>query len=77
VHWSGAPGRCNRVINNRFGNPEYAFERNSLAELGAAFLCASLNIHLEPRTDHAPYIANWLAKWRACHFLTNHLQSIM
>jgi antirestriction protein ArdC len=59
VHWSGAPGPCNRAINNRFGNPEYAFEE-LIAELGAAFLCASLNIHLEPRTDHAPYIANWL-----------------
>jgi antirestriction protein ArdC len=59
VHWSGAPGRCNRAINNRFGNPEYAFEE-LIAELGSAFLCASLNIHLEPRTDHAPYIANWL-----------------
>lgn len=26
IHWSGAPSRCNRAINNRFGNPEYAFE---------------------------------------------------
>lgn len=59
VHWTGAPGRCNRSIHNRFGNPEYAFEE-LVAELGAAFLCASLNIHLQPRTDHAPYIANWL-----------------
>jgi antirestriction protein ArdC len=63
VHWSGAPGRCNRTINNRFGNPEYAFEE-LVAELGAAFLCASLSIHLEPRTDHAPYIANWLTALR-------------
>jgi antirestriction protein ArdC len=59
VHWSGALGWCNRAINNRFGSPEYAFEE-LVAELGTAFLCASLNIHLEPRTDHAPYIANWL-----------------
>jgi antirestriction protein ArdC len=58
-HWSGAPGRCNRAINKRFGNPEYAFEE-LVAELGAAFLCASQNIALEPRTDHAPYLVNWL-----------------
>ena len=31
-----------------------------IAELGASFLCASLGVASEPRTDHAPYIANWL-----------------
>ena len=32
-----------------------------MAELGAAFLCADLDLTLEPREDHASYIANWLA----------------
>jgi antirestriction protein ArdC len=63
THWSGAAGRCNRAINNRFGDPRYAFEE-LVAELGSAFLCASLNIRLEPRADHAPYIANWLKALR-------------
>jgi len=31
-----------------------------VAELGAAFLCADLDLTLEPREDHASYIANWL-----------------
>lgn len=31
-----------------------------VAELGAAFLCADLDLVLEPREDHAGYIASWL-----------------
>ena len=31
-----------------------------MAELGAAFLCADLDLTLEPREEHAAYIANWL-----------------
>jgi antirestriction protein ArdC len=31
-----------------------------VAELGAAFLCADLQITDEPRTDHAQYLAHWL-----------------
>ena len=37
----------------------YAVEE-LVAELGAAFLCAELQLTLEPREDHAAYIANWL-----------------
>ena len=29
-------------------------------EFGAAFLCADLGLALEPREDHAAYIASWL-----------------
>ena len=29
-------------------------------ELGAAFLCADLDLTPEPRPDHAAYIASWL-----------------
>lgn len=31
-----------------------------VAEIGAAFLCADLKIALEPRPDHAAYLATWL-----------------
>ena len=31
-----------------------------VAELGAAFLAADLGIALEPRPDHASYIASWI-----------------
>ena len=34
--------------------------RNSLPNLGAAFLCAELGLSNEPRPDHAAYLASWL-----------------
>jgi antirestriction protein ArdC len=38
-----------------------------VAELGAAFLCADLDLTLEPREDHAAYIATWLEVLTADH----------
>jgi antirestriction protein ArdC len=46
-------------LGKRFGSEAYAAEE-LIAELGAAFLCADLGITLEPREDHASYIAVWL-----------------
>ena len=31
-----------------------------VAELGAAFVCADLELATEPRDEHAAYIASWL-----------------
>jgi antirestriction protein ArdC len=59
THWSGAAHRIGRDLRNRFGTHAYAFEE-LVAELGAAFLCASFGITNEPRQDHAAYVANWL-----------------
>ncbi|MEZ5016095.1 MAG: zincin-like metallopeptidase domain-containing protein [Flavipsychrobacter sp.] len=59
VHWSGHPDRLDRSFSKRFGDQTYAAEE-LVAELGAAFLCAELEITREPRKDHANYIANWL-----------------
>jgi len=39
---------------------EWATVEELVAELGAAFLCADLELPLEPREDHASYIATWL-----------------
>ena len=47
----------------RFGDEGYAIEE-LVAELGAAFLCASLELTLEPRAEHASYIQNWLTVLR-------------
>lgn len=58
-HWTGAKHRLARDMSGRFGNPEYAAEE-LVAELGAAFLSAKLNVTPEPRADHAAYINNWL-----------------
>jgi antirestriction protein ArdC len=46
-------------IVGRFGDSAYAFEE-LVAELGAAFLCADLEVSNEPRADHAQYLAHWL-----------------
>ena len=59
THWSGAKSRLNRDLKNRFGSEAYAAEE-LVAELGSAFLAAHLGITLEPRPDHAAYIASWL-----------------
>lgn len=63
THWTGHSTRCDRKILNSFGNEEYAFEE-LVAELGATFLCADLGIEIEPREDHAQYIASWLKALR-------------
>jgi antirestriction protein ArdC len=59
VHWSGAKHRLDRDMSGRFGNEAYAAEE-PVAEIGAAFLCAELQITQDMRPDHAAYLANWL-----------------
>ena len=44
-------------MTGRFGSENYAFEE-LVAELGAAFTCASLRI--QPTVRHADYIGSWL-----------------
>lgn len=61
VHWTGDKSRCDREFGKRFGDEAYAFEE-LVAELGAAFLCAHLDIENEPRADHAAYLATWLKR---------------
>jgi len=57
VHWSGHPARLNRDLKQRFNTKAYAAEE-LVAELGAAFLCAHLDVKGQLR--HAEYIGNWL-----------------
>lgn len=59
VHWTGAKHRLNRDLSGRFGTDCYAMEE-LVAELGAAFVAAHLGLSVEPRPDHAAYIASWL-----------------
>lgn len=61
VHWTGHKSRLNRDQANGFGSEDYAREE-LVAELGAAFLCASLGISAEPRADHAHYLNGWIKK---------------
>jgi antirestriction protein ArdC len=46
-------------MHNRFGDEAYAGEE-LVAEIGAAFACATLNITPELREDHVQYVASWL-----------------
>jgi antirestriction protein ArdC len=56
-HASGAVHRLNRDLSGSFGTRKYAFEE-LVAEMNAAFCCASLSI--VPTVRHADYIASWL-----------------
>jgi antirestriction protein ArdC len=60
THWTKHERRLNRDFGRqRFSDMGYAREE-LVAELGAAFLCADLNITPETREDHAAYLGHWL-----------------
>ena len=60
THWTKHPTRLAREFGRKkWGDEGYA-EEELVAELGAAFLCADLELALQPREDHAAYIAHWL-----------------
>ena len=60
THWTVHESRMARDFGTtRSGSEGYAIEE-LVAELGAAFLCADLDLTLEPREDHAADIAAWL-----------------
>ena len=78
THWTAHESRLARDFGTkRFGSEGYAIEE-LVAELGAAFLCADLDLTLEPREDHAAYIPNWLdvlkADNRAIFTAASHAQ---
>lgn len=60
THWTRHPSRLERDFGRRrWGDEGYAMEE-LVAELGAAFVCADLELVPQIRDDHAPYIASWL-----------------
>lgn len=60
THWTKHPARLARDFGrNQWGDEGYAQEE-LVAELGAAFLCADLELATEPREENASYVANWL-----------------
>ena len=64
VHWTGARHRLARGLTGRFGVRTYAAEE-LVAELGAAFVLADLDIARTPHPDHAAYCASWAPLLRA------------
>ncbi|WP_257538979.1 ArdC family protein [Sphingobium sp. CFD-1] len=61
THATGHGSRLARDLTNGFGTPGYAREE-LIAEMGSAFLCASLGI--VPTVRHSDYIGAWLAVLR-------------
>ena len=60
THWTKHPVRLDRDFGRKqWGDEGYALEE-LVAELGAAFLCADLELATEPRQENASYIATWL-----------------
>ncbi|MDE1996339.1 MAG: DUF1738 domain-containing protein [Rhizobiaceae bacterium] len=56
-HATGHPSRLGRDMTGNFGTKKYGFEE-LVAEMNAAFCCASLGI--VPTVRHADYIGSWL-----------------
>ena len=63
-HASGAKHRLDRDLSGRFGSAAYAMEECTV-ELLSAMICADLNLSVEPRPDHAGYIASWIEVLRS------------
>ncbi|MEW8026888.1 MAG: zincin-like metallopeptidase domain-containing protein [Candidatus Thiodiazotropha endolucinida] len=60
THWTRHPSRLDRDFGRkRWGDEGYAQEE-LVAELGAAFLSADLELTPEVREDHTAYIESWL-----------------
>ncbi|ESZ32884.1 ArdC family protein [Mesorhizobium sp. L2C066B000] len=61
LHWTSAPHRLNRDLSRYHKDRTDRAREELLVELGAAMLCADLDIvpELEPRPDHAAYIQGW------------------
>ena len=60
IHATKHGKRLSRDLGRvRHGDEGYAREE-LVAELGAAFLCADLNLTPEVREDHAAYISTWI-----------------
>jgi len=60
-HWTGHEKRLDRGLKSSFGTKDYAQEELT-AEMSAAFMAGHLQIEIEPREDHAQYIASWITK---------------
>ena len=61
MHWTRHPLRLHRKT---WGDEDYAREGLG-AELGAAFLSADLGLTLQPREDHAAYLASGIKVLRS------------
>lgn len=59
THWTGNKNRLDRTNHKEWGDSIYAHEE-LIAELGAAFICAGMEIATIDKGGHAGYIEHWL-----------------
>jgi antirestriction protein ArdC len=60
THWTRHGSRLAREFGRKSWGDEGYAQEELVAELGAAFLCADLELTPEVREDHAGYMASWL-----------------
>ncbi|WP_454858769.1 ArdC family protein [Rhizobium binxianense] len=62
VHWTAHPDRVGRDLSRYAKDRTDRAREELLAEIGSCLVCADLGIvpELEPRPDHASYLASWL-----------------
>lgn len=62
LHWTAAPTRLDRDLTRYHKDRTDRAREELLVEIGSAMICADLGIvpELEPRPDHASYVASWL-----------------
>ncbi|RWB93279.1 MULTISPECIES: zincin-like metallopeptidase domain-containing protein [unclassified Mesorhizobium] len=60
AHWTRHPSRLNRDFGRKAWGDEGYSREEMVAELASVFLAADLGLAIEPRDDHAAYIASWL-----------------
>lgn len=62
THWTAPSSRVGRDLSRYAKDRSERAREELIAELGSCFLCADLGIapELEPRPDHASYLASWL-----------------
>ncbi|WP_018240811.1 ArdC family protein [Ensifer sp. BR816] len=62
THWAGAQKRLDRNLSRYHKDRSMRAHEELIADLGGCFLAADLGIvpELEPRPDHASYLASWL-----------------
>lgn len=62
VHWTAHPDRVGRDLSRYAKDRSDRAREELIAEIGSCLVCADLGIvpELEPRPDHASYLASWL-----------------
>ena len=59
AHWTGHEKRLDRDLKTGHGTKDYAREE-LVAECSATLIMGRLGLEVEPREDHASYLASWL-----------------